>query len=297
MRTLSSLFTAALLLLATLASADPHGHKSRLFRIAAPTLDDPARSVRVYLPPSYDLPESSAKHYPVVYLLHGWPGSDDNWADQGKAGVTLDSLTANGEIPEVIAIMPNGHGVGLIGRSIWMNSYDGRSHMEDFVVHDLLAWTDSTWRTIPDADHRAVIGLSDGGTAAFNLLMRHRSLFSAAASLSGRFWLEKEMGMNGALIGKGDSAVAFLERNSPGARIEREKNSLMSARLYIDCGIKDHDISDNREFHAELERAGIPHEYHEYPGGHGWSYWRKHLRDALLGLIGTRLPAEHAASP
>ena len=300
MRKLFPLLLAAILAFVPASPASAAKRKAvHLVRIDAKSIDDPSRSVRVYLPPSYDRPESRDRRYPVLFLLHGWPGSDNNWADQGKAGRTLDSLSANGEIPEVIAIMPNGHGVGLLGRSIWMNSFDGRSHMEDFVAQDLCAWADTTYRTIADADHRVVVGLSDGGTAAFNLLMRHRDRFSAAASLSGRFWLEKEVGMTAALIGKGDSAVAFLEANSPGARlVSGEKDAFTGARLYVDCGTSDHDISDNREFHAELTKAGVPHEYHEFPGGHGWGYWRAHLRDALLSVLGTTTPpAEKSSSP
>jgi putative tributyrin esterase len=297
MRTLFPLLLVAALAVSTAAPATAAKRKAvRLVRIEARTLDDPSRSVRVYLPPSYDRADARDRRYPVVYLLHGWPGSDDNWADQGRAGATLDSMSARGEIPEVIAIMPNGHGLGMLGRSLWLNSFDGRSHMEDFVAQELLAWTDSTYRTIPDAEHRTVIGLSDGGTGAFNLLMRHRDRYSAAGSLSGRFWLEKEVGMTAPLIGKGDSAVAFLEANSPGARLAREKDVFTGARLYVDCGVSDHDISDNRQFHAELEKAGVPHEYHEFPGGHGWKYWRAHLRDALLSLLGTHAE-EKPATP
>lgn len=289
MRALFPLLLAAVLAVTTASPATAAKRKAvRLVRIEARALEDPSRAVRVYLPPSYDHPESRDRRYPVVFLLHGWPGSDDNWADQGKAGATLDSMSARGEIPEVIAIMPNGHGVGMLGRSLWLNSFDGRSHMEDFVARDLLAWTDSTYRTIADAEHRTIIGLSDGGTGAFNLLMRYRDRYSGAGSLSGRFWLEKEVGMTAPLIGKGDSAVAFLEANSPGARIAREKDVFAGARLYVDCGLSDHDLSDDREFHSELEKAGVPHEYHEFPGGHGWKYWRTHLRDALLSLLGTQ---------
>src|SRR6187200_1832018 len=39
--------------------------------------DSPDRDVTVYLPPSYAT--ERARRYPVVYLLHGYGGTDGNW--------------------------------------------------------------------------------------------------------------------------------------------------------------------------------------------------------------------------
>ena len=57
--------------------------------------------------------------------------------------------SAQGVIPEVIAVMPSGGGAGLFGRSLYVDTYDGRSRMEQYVVHDLVAWTDSTFAPAP----------------------------------------------------------------------------------------------------------------------------------------------------
>jgi len=51
--------------------------------------------------------------------------------------------------------------------------------------------------------------------------------------------------------------------------------------LRFDCGVDDPLIEVNRSLHRELEAAGIPHEYKEFPGGHSWDYWILHLRDTL----------------
>jgi S-formylglutathione hydrolase FrmB len=186
----------------------------------------------------------------------------------------------------MIALMPNGDGTGTLGRSLWLNSADGRSRIEDFVAKDLVAWADSAFRTRADAAHRIVIGLSDGGTGSFNLLIRYPSVFSGAGSLSGRFRLQKEMGMNAALIGSGEAGKAFLAANSPATQVEAHAAQLREQRLYINCGLDDGDLDDNRAFHAQLEELQIPHTYQEFSGGHGWGYWRVHLRDALQVLAG-----------
>jgi putative tributyrin esterase len=52
-------------------------------------------------------------------------------------------------------------------------------------------------------------------------------------------------------------------------------------KLLLDCGTEDHLLEDNRTFHRELTRLGVPHEYREFPGAHDWDYWDIHVRDAL----------------
>jgi len=69
--------------------------------------------VRVYLPPSYSQPVAASRRYPLIVLLHGWPGGDGNWLGEGRAAVTLDSMIAGGSVPEVIALMPNANGGGV----------------------------------------------------------------------------------------------------------------------------------------------------------------------------------------
>jgi enterochelin esterase-like enzyme len=60
--------------------------------------------------------------------------------------------------------------------------------------------------------------------------------------------------------------------------------TLRKLGIYLDCGVDDEDIADNREFHRTLTELGVPHTYKEFPGGHGWSYWRSHLHESLLLL-------------
>ena len=84
----------------------------------APSLHQEKRDVRVYLPPSYSGPQSSARRYPVLYLLHGWPGSEGNWFGSGRAAETADRLISDGSIPELIIVCPDGGGRGMLGRSL-----------------------------------------------------------------------------------------------------------------------------------------------------------------------------------
>src|SRR3954470_12834524 len=53
----------------------PHGTVQAVW-YPSPTLKMPARRMMVYTPPGY---ETSARKYPVLYLLHGGGGDEDAW--------------------------------------------------------------------------------------------------------------------------------------------------------------------------------------------------------------------------
>lgn len=238
------------------------------------------RDVRVWLPPSYDQPAAASRRYPVVVFLHGWPGSEGNWPGQGRAGETLGALITAGRIPELIGLFPDGNGSGLFGRSLWLDSWDGRVKLETFLAHGLLAWADSALRTRPDALHRALIGLSDGGTGALNLLLRHPGVYGAAGAHSGEYLLPHDVSSR-ALFGPEPGASRLRDEYSPLLTVIEQAAELSGVTLYLDCGSDDTDIDGNRALHARLDSLGVKHMWAEFPSGHDWGYWRTHLVQSL----------------
>ena len=248
----------------------------------SPTLGG-TRTLRVYLPPGYDKPESAHKRYPVVYLLHGWPGSDGNWFSKGHADESTDTLIARGQVPELILVCPNGN-CGVLGRTMYMNSARGNCDMENYIAQDVRTWVDSTFRTRAEPEARAVLGLSDGGTGALNLAMLHPDLFGACASLSADLVVTPgEFGLGGSL-GEGPKALAQIEHYSAEHNATTRAAQVRGQVIYFDCGLQDESLDENRAFHRALDALKIPHTYREYPGSHTWGYWRAHFRDALIAI-------------
>ena len=66
----------------------------------------------------------------------------------------------------------------------------------------------------------------------------------------------------------------------PAAIVERIDHGRVPA-LRLDCGTDDFLLEENRSFHRLLEALHIPHEYHEFPGGHNWTYWDLHVQEAV----------------
>ena len=62
------------------------------------------RPAVVYLPPGY----SSARKYPVLYLLHGIGGNENHWTQFGRTDAILDNLIAENKALSMIIVMPNG---------------------------------------------------------------------------------------------------------------------------------------------------------------------------------------------
>jgi Predicted esterase len=54
--------------------------------------------------------------------------------------------------------------------------------------------------------------------------------------------------------------------------------------LFIDCGVDDPFLPENREFVAGAKARGESVEYHEWSGGHSWEYWRAHLPESLVWM-------------
>src|SRR4030095_6085878 len=62
------------------------------------------RKVRVYTPPGY----TKDQKYPVLYLLHGIGGDENEWPRGGAPDVILDNLYADKKAAPMIVGMPNG---------------------------------------------------------------------------------------------------------------------------------------------------------------------------------------------
>lgn len=135
----------------------------------------------VYLPPDYDDPEN-ADRYPVVYALHGAPGSAADWFAGGRIDLTLDVLITRGYLPPVIVVSPDLN-AGPDRVDTEPLNRPGGPQLEDFVVHDVVAWADSHLRTQSDASHRVIAGMSSGGLGSLLYGLHGPEVFGGVVSI------------------------------------------------------------------------------------------------------------------
>ena len=116
-----------------------------------------------------------------------------------------------------------------------------------------------------------------GGFGALRLGAKHAPRFRAVSGHSSATRADQLKDFFAA----GTNARGLAEEDrSVLAAMRRHRAALPPIRF--DCGSEDELLPGNRELHAALEAAGIPHRYEEFPGGHTWDYWERHLVDTLL---------------
>jgi len=140
-----------------------------------------ARGAWVYLPPDYDKP-GNTERYPVIYTLHGAPGSAADWFAGGRLDYYLDVLIAQKRIPPVIVVSPD-----LNPGSERLDSepldLPGGPQLESFVTKDVVGWADASLRTRPDARDRITAGMSAGGLGALVYALHSPDVFGGTISL------------------------------------------------------------------------------------------------------------------
>lgn len=228
----------------------------------------------VYLPPSYNTAQGQTQRYPTLYLLHGSPGKDSDWFTGGKADQAADTLIALGKIPELIMILPDGN--GRPGQtSEWGNSFDQHQQMETYIATDLVNYVDGKYRTLADAAHRCIAGLSMGGFGAMNIAIHHPDIFGYTSSLGGYYRAE------GSIWGNN---TAYMSMNSPIEVLPNDKQA-WHLHMFIGAATKDQPYyTDAQQFVQELGKLHLPYQLDIENGSHSWQVWQLQMYHTLLWL-------------
>jgi enterochelin esterase-like enzyme len=219
--------------------------------------DSPDRDVAVYLPPSYA--KNRHRRYPVVYFLHGYDDSSDNWYGPARSWINLpavlDKAFAEAGNREMIFVTPNAftryHG------SFYSNSVT-TGNWEDYIVHELVPYIDAHYRTIPERAGRGLSGHSMGGYGTIRIGMRHPDVFSSIYLLSAccmnfgdSFLTENGIKAETAKTPEDANALAFLPRLIVAVSAAWSPNP-KNPPLFADLPVKDGKLVEEAvaKFHA-----------------------------------------------
>ena len=212
------------------------------------------RKVQVYTPPGFD-PKGKGK-YPVLYLLHGIGGDENEWAKGGAIPV-LDNLYADKKAVPMIVVMPNGRAQpndraeGDVFRTA-----PAFAKFEGDLLKDLIPFVEKTYPVKADRVSRAIAGLSMGGGQALNFGLNNLDTFA---------WVG------------GFSSAPNTKR--PADLIKDHADAAKKLKLlYVACGDKDRLMNVSEGVHKMLDEKKVPHEYRVIPGGaHDFKVWKSDL--------------------
>lgn len=263
-------------------AAAPAGHPAAqvhgtLLRGTYPSLalGGAMRTYYIYLPPSYNVAQT--ERYPTLYLLHGSPGSPQQWVTQGNAPSIEETLLALGKIRETILVSADGTGP-VYRFSQWANSFDGRQRMEDAIAQDLVHFIDTHYRTLTDPADRAIGGNSEGGFGAPNVALHHPDLFGAALCGSGYFTAA------GRVYGAGPASLTYRAYNSPERYIFTAGGRQAARQITFIIGVAVEDgplYTDGVNFYHKLLQVGARATLFVHHGGHTWRVWTAELIESF----------------
>ncbi len=134
-----------------------------------------------YLPPGYE--EHPAVRYPVIEAFHGAPGGPLFWLTKLAAPTVLDREINAGRMAPTVVLFPYQTPDPTLDTEC--TNMVGGPQAETYLTEDVPAFAASHLHVRSDPGSWGLIGFSAGGYCASDLLLRHPTLYAAAASLSG----------------------------------------------------------------------------------------------------------------
>ena len=185
-----------------------------------------ARPGLIYVPPAFFARPRPA--LPVILLLHGTPGTPQDWVNGGQAAQTSDAFAAAHDGRAPILVMPDVNG----SETADTECVDGPAgRVETYLTADVPAYVTTTFRTRPTGSSWAVAGLSEGGSCAIMLALRHPGLFGTFGDYSG---------LAGPRAGDTNadtaSTVAQLFGGSPSAFAAHEPATILASKRFAELG-------------------------------------------------------------
>lgn len=241
----------------------PHGRVSELNYYSEITRS--WRRCFVYTPPCYD--SGDEKRYPVLYLQHGSFEDETGWSQQGKAGLILDNLIADGKAKPMIIVMDNGYAFRAEEEQAVTSPARPAMVFEEVMIGEIIPLIDKRFRTVAHRESRAIAGLSMGANQTMRIIMNNLDKFAWYGGFSGT--------ANYPSAAEIDAETFLGGVFSNGDRINDQIRV-----LWLGVGTTEPDVFQLSigAFRKMLQKQGVKHYYYESPDtAHEWLTWRRSL--------------------
>ncbi|MBO7141111.1 MAG: esterase [Prevotella sp.] len=229
------------------------------------TVQEKMRHGYIYLPNEYYT--NPTKKFPVLYLQHGMGENETGWSAQGKTGIIMDNLIAEGKAVPFIIFMdngldaprpqrPEGQGGGFGGRRGFGNFFEG---FQKILLTDIIPMVEKNYRVIADTEHRAMAGLSMGGMQTRGITLANPTTFAYVGMFSGGTFSVDDL--KDATDFKKTNKVLFMSAGGRETRMAEGDGSVGKAA-------------------ENLKALGINAHSYVSPGtAHEWQTWRRSLHE------------------
>lgn len=198
----------------------------------------------VYLPAGYD----HSKEYPVLYMLHGAGGGNNDWLNGGMINANASTAAKNGTAPEMIVICPD-----CGGDNFYCDDYNGNGFKYmTYFFDEFIPTVESRYAIKNVRSSRAIGGLSMGGFGSLYYGLLHPEMFSYVYACSPATYVDGAPNLYEML------AMADVSK-LPGITIEIGTEDF----LYQSAGY----------FKQALDGYKVNNEYITRTGVHDWAFW------------------------
>ncbi len=225
-----------------------------------------SRKVNIILPADY----STDKKYPVLYLLHGIGGNENEWLD-GNPDKIVGNLNALGEAEEMIIVIPNIRAGA--DDSYPANNPFSLEHYAKFdnFINDLreclMPYMEDNYSIATGRENTAICGLSMGGRESLYIGLNMLDTFGYIAALSPGY------GVFG-YTANGVTEEGLFTEETFTIPEEYRNNTFLMIVNGIDEGGED---SLGGTCSRVLTKNGVNHWFYTTPGAHDFTTWKNGL--------------------
>ena len=220
------------------------------------------------------LPEECKSDTPLVVLLHGLSGNQDDWLHYSHIEKLLSER-------KMAALLPD-------GQKSWFCDMKYGGKYATYIAEELLPYVRATFPVTKAREKTFAAGLSMGGYGALKIALRWPERFAACGTMSGaadifaRFKLGDRHDQGVAIWGEDYLNVipGSLDDTYHLARTLEEKG-LPKPWIYQSCGTEDKRLGENHLFREFIKDRGYVYEYYEGPGRHNWDFWNAQIVPTL----------------
>lgn len=229
------------------------------------------RRMYVYTPAGY---EDTSNKYPVLYLLHGGGGDEDQWTTLARATYIMDNLIAGGKAKPMIVVMTNGNANQTSAVTDWPDVTDknisgsGGGMTEEFpnsIVKDVIPYVEKHYRVLANKENRAIAGLSMGALQTQITSVNNPGMFDYTGVFS--IGIQTEFGDLTTRLTK-----AYDEN------LDKIKKSGYKV-FFVGVGKDDFVYEGVQLLRKKLDEHSFKYIYRETSGGHTWANWRIYLSE------------------